>query len=379
LFSAIVVMLACASWFAGQASAGPIVAVMTILLAHTLIGVLSLPTAFQALFGLKMHLPFLLGFAAAPLIAAQRRGLIAFTTFVFVTGAIGVGLNTVVEYPWIGAEYETAFGTTSAARQWWAAGGALRLPGFTRASFSAAAVMLVSVVPLVACRVNVVIKAALIGIAGYIIVLTTSKGAIMAVATFAIDVFISTGLRMRAVANAFLITLALICLGVPLLSIQLGLSASSAPSWLGSFMERILDMWPKAFGLMDNVGQAIWGRGTGGIGTAQTYGEPLVLNAADNLFVYLILSFGILGVAYVAVFLLRLMRYMHDLPSTDLMFRCVRGWAVVWITYGLTANMIEEAAINLPAGVAFGIAFGMLEANRSDRSLARFPSYGAVS
>jgi hypothetical protein len=201
----------------------------------------------------------------------------------------------------------------------------------------------------------------------------------MAIATFAIDVFLSTGLRMRAVANAFVITIALVCLAVPLLSIQLGFNATSVPMWFGSFMERILDMWPKAFGLMDYAGQALWGRGTGGIGTAQTYGEPLLINAADNLFVYLIVSFGILGVAYVAVFLVKLLSYTQGLPSTDLMFRCVRGWAVVWLTYGLTANMIEEAAINLPAGVAFGIVFGMLDAHRNDRVLERLPAFDVAS
>jgi cell shape-determining protein MreD len=93
--------------------------------------------------------------------------------------------------------------------------------------------------------------------------------------------------------------------------------------------------------------------------------------------VYLLVSCGMLGIAYVVFFLLKLILYSHRLPSTDILFRCTRGWTILWLTYGLTANMIEEANVNLVIGIVFGLVFGLLYPER--RGSAHPAAYGRHS
>ena len=364
LFAVTVIAMAVGSWFAGQPTAAPLLAVIVVLILHTLMAVMSVPTPFQALFGLKIYLPFLLGFAVSPLLRSYTTGLLRLAGFVFLVTAVGVGINVFVRYPWIGADYVSAFATTAAATQWWASGGVLRLPGFTRASFTAASMMLVSLVPIMAGRTRWPVRLLGFATAVWVITLTTSKGALMALAAAALDAVLFYGVHAPGVANMILVGWALLCLSVPLITLQLSLGSQPVPEWLTSFMERIEDMWPRAFKLFEHPLQALWGRGIGGIGTAQNFGEATRANAADNLMVYLLVSFGVFGVLYVSLFLLKALQYVHAQDPANSLGRCVRGWTIIWLTYGLTANMIEEACINLTIGAVFGLAFGQLEPQR---------------
>jgi O-antigen ligase len=139
-------------------------------------------------------------------------------------------------------------------------------------------------------------------------------------------------------------------------------------SWQLSFVERIQDMWPRAFDLFASPMQVLWGRGLGGIGTAQTFDEWNRANAGDNLMVYVLVTFGIFGLAYIAIFLGVLFRFLESRTSDDLIARMSRGWVIVWLSFGLTTNMLEEPMTNMVIGMTFGWVFGV----------GRAPSTGIV-
>jgi len=336
------------SWALGQASVAPLAGAVGILLAHQAIGLVTLPRAFQALMGMKIFLWFLLGFAAAPGFVRRPDHLVRVSWFVFVVTALGVVLNRFVPFPWIGLSYDTSFGTTEASKQWWAAG-VLRLPGFARASFSAAMFMLVSLPALLARNKGPLRKTLLVAVAGGVFMLTTTKGAFTGVAMMSFDMALCA-VGLQSVANVGVCALASFCLLLPLVAVQVGASSANVPGWALSFVERIRDMWPRAFALVDEPGQVLWGRGLGGIGVGQNFGEWYKSDAADNLMVYVLVTFGVL---------VRFVSYTSRAPSGDLVSSCVRGWTALWFAYGLTTNMIEEPMMNMAIGVAFGTVFGI--------------------
>jgi hypothetical protein len=119
-------------------------------------------------------------------------------------------------------------------------------------------------------------------------------------------------------------------------------------------MDRVDFMWPDALSGWLEHGSLFIGRGLGGIGFPQLGLEWWRYNAADNLMIYLLVSFGLLALVYVGLFLRGLTR-TFDAKEPDLFFaRCVRGWAVVLFSYGCTSNMIEQPLMNLVIGICFG-------------------------
>src|SRR5688572_19155008 len=81
------------SWIGGQRNAFLVVLVALLLLAHTLIGCLTLARIRQPLFGLKVFLPLVLGLIIAPLLATHNKPLRVLAWSCFVLTAIGVVMN----------------------------------------------------------------------------------------------------------------------------------------------------------------------------------------------------------------------------------------------------------------------------------------------
>ncbi len=353
VFALVCVMLVLAGWAAGQANAFSVAAASGILIAHTCIALISLPP-FQALFGLKIFLPFMLGLIVAPLLATERRTIVRFAALTLCVTVLGVLLNDFVEFPWIGSAYETAFGSTSISRQWWVEGGTRRLPGFARASYDAASFALLALVPLIVTPMRLPTKALLIGICGYTVVLTTSKGPLLALPAMLLELILAHAFG-SAVASAYLMLLGAVCLAVPLIAVHVHIGTAGLPSILDSFMERVLDMWPQAFALLEHPIQVLCGRGIGGIGVAQAFGDWAKDNSADNVMVYLLVSCGVLGPIYVGGLLFKLHALLGSRPRADFTALCAGGWTALWLANGITANMIEEPAMNLVIGLVSGL------------------------
>jgi hypothetical protein len=352
--SALCVAAAMLSWFQGQGSAYVVVTGGAILMLHTLIGVVTLNTFAQPLFGLKIVAPFLLGLTVAPLLRIRIPQVSTFAGWCFVITAVGVVMNIWVEFPWVGMEFDSPVGKLQLSRQWWSGGG-LRLPGFTRASYIAAQIILATLVPLLAAASSAFKRLSLLGLAATVIALTTTKGAWSGLLLLLIcDSLTFAGLAH--VAGAVLALAFFACLALPIIGVQFGRIGPPVPTWAESFMERLGDMWPRAFDLYDGPVSVVLGRGIGGIGMAQKLGEERIFNAADNLMVFLLVSLGIAGPIYLGWLIVRVAVAVRHVPVA-LPTRWACGWLAVLLGVGLTTGMIEEPVTNITLGISFGLMF----------------------
>jgi hypothetical protein len=342
-------------WMGGERRLFPLVVAVYLLFLHLFCGVLLLTGVVQPLLGLKVFFTFLFGMAISVAVAERSRELlwIAFAAFVATVG--GVMLDAVIEFPWAGQAYESAIATAQISREW-SSGGIARLSGFARASFDAATIVLVLMVPLLASRWRPVWRVALWLIAAGTIWLTTTKGALLALVALAVWIVLENRASARRLVPIWIASFATLCLALPLTTTQFGFGVrrNDVAGWLSSFVERIDFMWPDAIHTWLEHGNVFTGRGLGGIGFAQAGAEWWRYNAADNLMIYLLVSFGMFSLLYVGAFLWNLPRTFNADDSRQFFARCVRGWAVVLFSYGCTSNMVEQPLMNIVIGMCFG-------------------------
>lgn len=353
VLSALTVVL---SWMRGQRNASLMAGICALLLLHTLIGVLMLPSFVQPWLGLKTYMPGLLGLSVAPLLARRTPQVVKFAAFCFVVTALGVIVNYWVEFPWVGLSLDGPMGSSlELSKEWWTADGQ-RLPGFTRASYIAAQYMLLSLAPLLATQIRWWQRAVLIGIAGEVIWLTTTKGALSGLALVAAYDALTLVPGCAALLPAVMMGMGMLVLGLPLIGVQIGRMSGEVPGWAESFMERIDDMWPRAFQLFDGPASIVFGRGIGGIGMPQTFTEPRTFNAADNLMVFMIVCFGVMGPLYVGALLARFAVRVRQAPRAPTT-RWVGGFLAAILGVGMTTGLIEEAGTCAMLFVSIGLTF----------------------
>src|SRR5689334_19866531 len=142
------------SWMTGARRLFPVMVALYVLFLHLLCGVLLLPGVLQPLLGLKVFFTFLFGMVASAAIAERGPAMLRLSLLALLATAFGVFLDKFVEFPWAGEAYESAIATVQVSREW-TSGGVPRLAGFARASFDAATIVLVLMVPILASRWNV--------------------------------------------------------------------------------------------------------------------------------------------------------------------------------------------------------------------------------
>jgi hypothetical protein len=343
------------AWMTGERRLFPVMVALYVLFLHLLCGVLLLPGVIQPLLGLKVFFTFLFGMAAAAAIAARGPALLRLSLLAFLATAFGVFLDKFVEFPWAGQAYASAIATVQVTREW-SSGGVPRLSGFARASFDAATIVLILMVPILASRWNTLWRISLWALGFATIWLTTSKGALLALLALAVWRVLEGFRAAKQWVLAWILFFAGCCLALPLAATQFGFGVrrGNVAGWLSSFMDRVDYMWPDALAGWLEHGYLVIGRGLGGIGFPQLGLEWWRYNAADNLMIYLLVSFGLLALVYVGVFLLGVARTFTVTPAQAFFPLCVRGWAVVLFSYGCTSNMVEQPLMNLVIGVCFG-------------------------
>lgn len=232
--------------------------------------------------------------------------------YIWTIAVVGVLVNKFVPFPWSGASYQVLGYNVDSAREWHAFSTMQvieRLPGFSRANFAVANQILVTSAILFVRLSDIRFKAVIYAMSVYAIYLTTSKSPLaiellLPLAIFgyytAVDHSIGTAYVRSSIA---LLLLAIIA--PPLIqNFGRGFVVSSEASFLNfsSFWDRVSVTWPLAFELI-KLDQSSWewvfGRGLGGIGSAQYLLSPSTANSADNLFVFLYVTFGLLSVALV--------------------------------------------------------------------------------
>lgn len=338
-------------WMHGISQPTILLVVFLLLSIHFFIGYFYLKTFFQQLFGYKVFLPFLLGLSVGSLMHIDNKKLYIFSFSFLSLAIIGVVASYFVKLPWEGAEYETAFGILSQSRDW-TASGVRRLAGFSRSSFDVASVILVT---MVVCMV--VTKSRFVGFIIWIIsmlaiVATTSKGALMAAIVFGIVyVFYSYVLKSYIWFWSLGLLLLLMCL-FPLFSLVIDVSVEDMGEVsrviFSSFVVRMSSMWPEAFSNLFDHGNLLFGRGVGGIGVSQNYGEWRLANAGDNFFVYLTVTFGFVGWMYLAWLYVKLLAFPKSVCRET--YVLTLGLSLVIFAYGLTLNIIEQPILAIVLG-----------------------------
>ncbi len=325
-------------------------------------GMANLDTSLQALFGLWVIVPLMFGLWAGPVVNVEqwRRLFVA----LFVAAAAGVFLNLLIHYPWSGQSLSLMGKSIEVSRQW-TTFGVDRYAGFARASFSAASQLLLFGVMLVVLLRHRTIKLLVWIITGTGIALTTSKGPLGA--WLLVSMYFAGGGLLRWprywirlwLGALTLIMLAMILVPLSTLWIHYDptLHGYANKFLFASFGERLNWMWPDSLHLLNLGGGWHWwiGRGMGGIGVAQKYFEPTHYLAADNLFVYVTVYFGL----PVSLFLFAALWLRMVLFSLR---RDAAAWrlpvVLVLVAYGFVTNEIEGSLLAFFWGLALAAPNG---------------------
>ncbi len=264
-------------------------------------------TAVEIGFALYIWLSFLVALAIT-----QRRmhdRLIDAMIPIFFIATAGVLINIMIRYPWVDASYEVMGRQMVAARDWQAYG-MQRLSGFTRASYTAAAQILICYVAL-EHRTKPVFWRAAFWAAGLVaIYYTTSKSPLLAIALLPLVYFLvgrvreTNAARRRWAAAAVMGFWLMLVFAGPVLALTYGPQLYPAGTGAGadysSFADRVLNTWPNAIAMIDRFDPVQWvfGRGLGSIGSPQQLAHPDSYNPGDNLAVYLFVTFGFASLVF---------------------------------------------------------------------------------
>jgi hypothetical protein len=314
------------------------------------------------LFSAKIFLALLFGLASGRLLRGNERLFHALMVVFFLGSVAGVFLNAVVgDFPWEGAEYETAFGTVKNTRIWWA-GGERRLAGFARASYNAAAVIGMAGAFLLAYQRRLIVKLLLAGIGGAAIYLTTMKGVFLSYAIIAVWAIFFKGERLARTGLWLAVLFAIISLVSPVVSFAFSISPDTvrfAPSNLGSFVERVAITWPDAMSGLDVWWKWFTGLGFGGVASALKFSPAArVVNPIDNMSLYFYANFGLIGIAYYCYLIKRIAELGE--PGGGRYSVGLLGLGLLVISYGITSQNIEDPMISILTGLIVACGFSGL-------------------
>lgn len=343
----------------------PLRAMSLLVIAYAvLVGLFHTPIT-QVLFGIYTLLPFWFGLSCAEVIFRHWPAIFRVSVWLWVLVVVGVLLNNWIAYPWEGYGYSVGDLDIVSSREWENVGGGKRLAGFSRASFDAALQAL-----LLGLIVVLNLRAAWVrwlvwGTTFMTIYMTTSKGVYNMFVVLSPIVLLGARLPASAV-RWWPLAMGLVALLLPMsplfMDVNFYIRDQELANLTFSFWDRLNDMWPNAWKLLENQGNMLWGRGLGGIGTPQTYFEASRFNAADNIFVYWFVIFG-----WVALpgFLLLLLRSLRLNPSRHTVESAGFCLLLATLVYGITANVVESGFFAIAAGMSVRYLFHESQANET--------------
>lgn len=330
--------------------------VLAILLAHAFYGVLQMGSIAQPFIAFKIYIYLLLGTAIYPTLVRHTDEFKSWSTIMLTMTLLGIFINYFTEMPWSGEVFDSAAGATEISREW-TTGGIRRLSGFARASYDAAtiAVLLGSAT----CILQIKKKSAkifLLSVISVAVFMTTSKGAILALAFLIPYILLHRSDLPNSFPRSMHLAPSLMLAPPAIFYISEYKAKIGGDLWflLSSFSERINWMWPRAFDLLQTPWNIPFGRGLGGIGFPQRFGEGAQYNSADNAMLYLFISFGLLSIFYIHAIFSKLDSNKSQIPSP--IWGCMICWLIYWAVYGFTTNLFENPVISIFFGITIGAA-----------------------
>ena len=305
----------------------------------------------QAAMGFYVLLPFLYGIACGRVLLEYWCTVGRVLPLFWLLVVAGVLANLAVDYPWEGFGYRLGSLEVEGSRQWYAAGGGKRLAGFARASFDAAVQIQVAGI-LLALQTRSTMLRLLVWLLTIAAILpTNSKGVLLAVAVVTPVLLLRRVLPERPL-RALPALFGTIGVALPVATLLFVFDSPLRDPTLAnathSFYDRLNYMWPEAWALLGEHGNWLLGRGVGGIGTAQTYFEPALFNAGDNLFMYWFVVFGWVALPGFVLLLSRSLRVRPHQTVANMQFYCL---LLATLVYGVMTNIVENAVSALICGL----------------------------
>lgn len=317
-------------------------------------------TDMQMVMGFYIWMPFLLG----ALLAVYEKETVLFRWMPLFWGVtvLGVLINYLIDFPWVGVTYDVNGVTMNVARSW-SAEGFSRLPGFSRMSISAACIILMSYAVILVSSRSTLFKITAYLLSALAIGLTTSKTELGLLLLLPIIFWTYRGIKNYAPETRLGLSFVHLVIGalvIGVIALPVATATHQSIRMSGplhgfitgdTLIERMTFMWPNAFDLVQHDGNPVTGRGIGGIGTPLLMHVPApdTPNAADNQFVYLYVKAGLLAVLPFFWAYLNNLGYLYrrDQKSFELFF--VLSFCVLGIS--VTLAPIEEIPVALIMGI----------------------------
>lgn len=340
-----------ATWILGKSLNRALIP-LYLLTMHMLWGFINLPSIIQPLVGFKIFLTYIAGIICYDTYIANKESAHKYVTAAFLITASAVLVNAFFEMPWAGTSFSSATGDVNVSREW-TSGGVKRIAGFGRSSTETAALLALLSTPLLFASQLATYKKVTIYFATLaLIALTTTKGALIGWFVIGLlSMFLRSPEKSKTpYISAAAITAFGILLPAAIYAYDLRAGISGDFWWLlSSFADRINRMWPGALENTQLYGNLILGRGLGGIGFPQMFGEGLRFNSADSVALYLYANFGIFGIMYTFLVIKNLFRNKTQIDIDIL--RVLLACLTYWVTYGLVGNNAETPLMLFTAGL----------------------------
>lgn len=351
-YSAVAIMLLLLSykWSKTIFKSSPLIILSGLFLLFIILGTLN-SGLIQTMFGVYIFIPFMFCVAYSEVLFYKIiYSSIKYFIFFGVTDVLGIIYVNVFGAPWLGSVLDIG-GYSKVLSRDWTAGGALRNPGFTGASFDAATLLLISFFFIL---YNLRMKRNWIGylivfmMPIYPIYLTTTKTTIL---TYVILSFV---MLLPTLATITFSKLSIFFSVIFSYYFMLPGNGQSKYDQTNTFLQRMYDTWPHAIGLLKDNLSFIIGKGIGGIGTPSLLFSPEYYNPADNALVYLYVIGGVVSIALVIIFLMKfLSSSFHDKYAGGAYY--ILAFCI--FTGGVTYNLFESVFYAPFAGVLVGVIF----------------------
>jgi len=300
----------------------------------------------------KEFMPILFGAILARLSGSPSKFALYALAFLWAATVFGLLWDKfVATFPWTGLSTVVGGLTVDVGKDWYTHGIDKRAGGFTRSSVHAAIFLpLLSMVLLGNTRSGWR-RLAIMIIACGSVWLTTQKGTIVACALVTFCLLLPPRASRSALFAVLLLGL-LATISLPLLLSGANLASHGYGVFsLSSLALRMSDTWPGAFAWIDRYEVFPFGVGLGGIWGAQRLYATVPVNSADNMFLFLYASFGVMAAVYVGYLLFLCLSAGKDgsrfslIPIAIVAFHFVGGTVV---------SMIEDQSSCIFLGLAVG-------------------------
>lgn len=337
-------------------------AVLAVFVVFGLVGWMFTGNPLQPAFGIFVLLSLIYAVMAEPIVRQAGVRILPFVALLWLSAALGVVLDYMWELPWTGLAYQLGEVEIQGSREW-TTFGVERVAGFARASYEAADQVLLLALPLMLLGRSKILKLLIWTATGALIYFTTTKktGGAFLILTLLMPII---GARMvpalfrRVIMASIPVLIAALGIGLPIstffVTYRLDLDSLWSQVLFASFEDRLTVVWPASLAIALEQGSAVLGRGIGGIGAGQRYFEPLLFMPADNLFIYLYVTFGLLTLAFVWVYVRNLGRLDPDHGDWNRLMWTV-GIAV--LLNGLANNGLESPITATLLGISMAYAY----------------------